>query len=342
MKNFVFTLYLIGKFNLKLNSTTIECLCLVFLDVWCFSFGVLDIVFNNNCCKQAIRTIISRIRSSNIHSPPVIRDHLCCHFQFRAFIGYYHCINIMDLPEEFRRLEEHFNISIGNFSSRLQRAIDTSGNDPYLNHLQEDFSAFKQNITGALNDIRKIFVNFDDRIEALENDSRKTCILVHGVAETEDEVPLLLVENVIAIMKLESHLPSEKCIDDVHRLGRPTGQNNSKPRPLLVTFTKFSYKNSMWSAKRKLKGSGILITEFLTRKRQKLYGDARTAFGSQNVWTQNGYIHAAVGKRKIKISSLSQIHELRSAAVGGAEAARSQNLPTKGSRPNTRSKNVSK
>lgn len=248
----------------------------------------------------------------------------------------------MDLPAEFRRLEEHFNVTIDNFSSRLQRAIDTSCSDSSLNHLQEDFSAFKENITSALNDIRKIFVNLDDRIEALESDSRKNCILVHGVAETENEAPLSLIENVIALVKLESHLPSEKCIDDVHRLGRPISQKNSKPRPILVTFTKFSYKNSIWSAKKRLKGSGILINEFLTRKRQKLYGDARAAFGTQNVWTQNGYIHAAVEKRKIRISSSSQIHELKSDDVGASEAARPQNLPVRGRRPNTRSRTVSK
>lgn len=248
----------------------------------------------------------------------------------------------MDFSAEFRKLEEHFNSSISNFNIRLQRAIDTSGTTPSFKHLQDDFSAFKNDITSALDDIGKIFVNFDCRIDTLENESRKNCILIHGVGEKETEDPVSLLENVIATMGLEADIPTDVCLDDIHRLGKPLNMETTRPRPLLVTFTKFKYKNTIWSAKKKLKGSGIVITEFLTKRRQKLYADARTALGSKNVWTHNGEIHVVVGKRRSKICSSLQIQELKSTDVHEAEAAPSQRLPSQSARPHTRSRNVSK
>ncbi|KAG5890439.1 hypothetical protein JTB14_025845 [Gonioctena quinquepunctata] len=48
-------------------------------------------------------------------------------------------------------------------------------------------------------------------------------------------------------------------------------KSTENSRPLPITFTNYKYKNSVWSGKKELEGSTIIITEFLTKKRQALY-----------------------------------------------------------------------
>lgn len=88
-------------------------------------------------------------------------------------------------------------------------AINTRSIDLFLNH-QQGFSAFKDNKTSGLNNIKKIFANFDNSVE---------CIFVSGVVETDDEV-LSLVENVVRLVDLECHLLSEKCFVWANRMAR--------------------------------------------------------------------------------------------------------------------------
>ena len=46
----------------------------------------------------------------------------------------------------------------------------------------------------------------------------------------------------------------------------------------------------MYPAKRKLKDTKITITEYLTRRKYKLFKLAKKAFGVRNVWTLDGKV----------------------------------------------------
>lgn len=245
----------------------------------------------------------------------------------------------MDFAAEFKRLEEHFNSSIHRFNTKLQHAVGTVDDVTSLNDIQKDFTAFKDGIMVALADINNIFTNLDNRMDELENESRKNCLLVHGITEKEKENPVSVIEDLITMVKLDPGLLTNGCIGDVRRFGKSTDKSRKKPRPLLVAFTNNRHKNLVWDAKKELKGTKILITEFLTRRRMILFNEARAAFGPRNAWTYNGSIHAAVGKEKMRITSLSQIEGLKGSAVIDIDPASTQR-PLPG--PITRSKNVSR
>ena len=70
----------------------------------------------------------------------------------------------------------------------------------------------------------------------------------------------------------------------------------------------------MYRAKRKLKGSKIVITEHLTRRRYKLFKLAKEAFGVRNVWTLDGKIFTNKGvdseDRRYLIKSESDIYKV--------------------------------
>ena len=75
-------------------------------------------------------------------------------------------------------------------------------------------------------------------------------------------------------------------IDRTHRLKVKGSQG--MPRPMIVNFCNYHDRESMYRAKRKLKGTEITITEHLTRRRYKLFKPAKEAFGVRNVWTLVG------------------------------------------------------
>ena len=106
------------------------------------------------------------------------------------------------------------------------------------------------------------------KVDNLEGQSRRDNLIIHGVPETKD--------------KLETWEDSERIIDSifkdkmgltnlryerVHRLGR---FSNSKIRPIIVKFTSYKDRSSVFSKKKMLKGSNIFINEDFTKRIQEI------------------------------------------------------------------------
>ena len=105
-------------------------------------------------------------------------------------------------------------------------------------------------------------------------------------------------------------------IDRTHRLKVKGLQG--MPRPIMVKFCNYHDRESMYRAKRKLKGTKITITEHLTkhltRRRYNLFKFAKDAFGIRNVWTLDGKIFTNKGVdaegRRYLIQSESDIYKV--------------------------------
>ncbi|KAL4704710.1 hypothetical protein ACJJTC_011494 [Scirpophaga incertulas] len=99
------------------------------------------------------------------------------------------------------------------------------------------------------------------------------------------------------------------AIESCHRLGTKT----DKQRPIIVRFSSMIHRIAVWKSKTALKGSGIVITEFLTRMRQDVFIEARKHFGIKKCWSSEGVIIVSVedNKRK-KIVTMAELHVLTS------------------------------
>ena len=108
--------------------------------------------------------------------------------------------------------------------------------------------------------------NLEKEIDKHEQYSRRNCLLVHGIVETDDEVTdELVIETISTKMNIEVS-PSD--LDRTHRIGKKkTGQN--KPRPIIVKLSRHNVRKKVFSNKKNLKGFNISITERLTPKRYK-------------------------------------------------------------------------
>ena len=78
-------------------------------------------------------------------------------------------------------------------------------------------------------------------------------------------------------------------IDRSHRLGNRK-LDKSKPRPIIIKFSRYNVKARIFKNKRKLKEKRISITESLTKTRMEKLQKAGEEHSFRDVWTNDGKI----------------------------------------------------
>ena len=155
---------------------------------------------------------------------------------------------------------------------------------------------------GAKNEVKYLnekVETMDRSLDRHEQYSRRNCLLIHGVKENEkedtDEVVIEFFEK-----EMEEKL-SANDIDRSHRLGKE--QSGTRPRPIIIKFTRYNVCNVIFRKKKILKGKAVSITENLTKKRITEMKVARETYGFKNVWSQDRKIlyTDANDRNKIKV-----------------------------------------
>ena len=124
-------------------------------------------------------------------------------------------------------------------------------------------------------------------IDAQEQYSRPNGLLLHSILETNKDMDQAILAT--SNNKLGLQL-TQDCIDRSHRLGGNCPDLNindatRKPRPIIVKFTSYESRRKTFTSKRKLKGTKLIITEHLTKKRAELLSKARTISVVKAAWT---------------------------------------------------------
>ena len=127
----------------------------------------------------------------------------------------------------------------------------------------------------------------DAVVDRQEEYSMRNCILVHGIVEETVEDTN---EKIITLQQSMDETLKPEDIDRSHRLGKPKSSKNAKPRPIIVKFVRYTSRNRIYRNKKKLKGTGISLTESLTAKRINVLEKAREEHTFNNVWSQDGKI----------------------------------------------------
>lgn len=268
----------------------------------------------------------------------------------------------MDL---FSKINANMEALTATFSSRmlqyedsLQKVSSEASEHKDLSSLSRDFSDFKALIwrTVALfkSQIELLVQGFDKH----EMASRRKVLLLHGIPDDPN-----ITSTQIALDVFSRHLKLDNIHEDdfvgCHRLG----SSGSKPRPVLVRFSSFKHRSAVWNAKTSLRGTGITISEFLTKTRHDVFMAARKHFGLQQCWTVEGKINVQLpdkSRKKVETmpelfrlieqfptvvkapqSSSTAIGSIKSPAVTGVSAARSKpaGKPSSTKPPTTRSQN---
>ena len=110
----------------------------------------------------------------------------------------------------------------------------------------------------------------------MEQHSRRNCLVLHGVNETNNEnTDEILIKTFSEELGVEI---KENDLDRSHRLGKPSS-NNNKPGPMTVNFAHYAVIREIFMNKRKLKGKRLSITESLTSSQMQLLGEAKKNMG---------------------------------------------------------------
>ena len=149
--------------------------------------------------------------------------------------------------------------------------------------------------------------NLQNSVSDLEQYSRRNCLQIFGVPENSGEC----TDDIVCdIANAHLKVPLSKAdIDRSHRTGYPasesvqqtSGNNTSshhppkkRPRPIVVKFVSYRQRQSVISQRRKLKGSGIVIQEQLTKSNQRLLKDTLKSKKVVTAWSSDGRIIASV------------------------------------------------
>ena len=146
----------------------------------------------------------------------------------------------------------------------------------------------------------------EDRVEELEQYSRRNCLVFHGISENAQENTDDLVCKVA-----KDHLGVEiqpQDIDRSHRIGQKgkvDRKGNTLPRPVIAKFATYGPRSRVYAARSKLKSTRIFIHENLTSHKQKLLKKVRTTYPPPNnkVWTQDGKIKIKTTNRLFTITT---------------------------------------
>lgn len=214
--------------------------------------------------------------------------------------------------DQYSEISKGMEDLISTFSDRMDKydrdlqlaATSTSPQD--ISGLAQQFSDFKSLIWKALGVLKSQIEHLGLGLDRHEQMMRRKVLLVHGVAEEPEEQPVAVLTAVLA-NRLKSSDDCLGAIKVVHRLGA----KGAKTRPLLVRFTSHEARSEVWDSKKALKGTGITLTEFLTKSRHDVFMAARQHFGVSNSWTTDGRIFVQLpNKTRRKVECWAELRPL--------------------------------
>lgn len=199
-------------------------------------------------------------------------------------------------------LAESFTVQMADFQSRINQSEISN---PTISSVAAEFNGFKTFILKALEGLQTQVALLAQQMDGLEMQSRRKILLFHGVSEADGEDTSVRVIDI-----LKKHLKSDLAVKDIarsHRMGRL--QNNLN-RCILVKFRELSHRDKIWYSKTGLKGSGVTVSEFLTKPRHDVFMAARERFGVRSCFTRSGSIYVLVDGARRCISSLADVKRI--------------------------------
>ncbi|KAG7300575.1 hypothetical protein JYU34_014870 [Plutella xylostella] len=187
------------------------------------------------------------------------------------------------LKQSLADLSTHFSTSMAAFQEGLQNSQVT----PSTERLAADFATFRAFILTALESLQQQVTLMAQQMDRQEMHSRRKMLLLHGVKEEKDEDTAAVVVKVMGDHLKASASFNASDISRCHRKGRLVGD---KPRTILVKFKNVATRDQIWFGKTGLKGSGMILSEFLTKPRHDAFMAARQRVGVSRCWTRNGVV----------------------------------------------------
>lgn len=238
--------------------------------------------------------------------------HLCSlsHINLLSFL--HKAITICHYKMDSYNLESLGNLfesRMKEYEDRLKKLAGDSSIHTDVATLSQDFSNFKLMIWEIFTKIKEDLTSLSIGLDRHEMILRRKVLLFHGIPETPNEkLPDVVHKVVTEQMKLTDVQMNHFQV--CHRFGVVS---QAKARPILIRFYDLEQRHAIWDAKTTLKGSGITVSEFLTKMRHQVFTQARKHFGIRNCWSMDGKIVIILpDKSRRKIDSMQSLEDIMS------------------------------
>lgn len=219
--------------------------------------------------------------------------------------------NLKDVNARVEKLASDFNSGLSMLQeefSKLKNSYTSAGAEKQPDFL-EKLKSFQEKISTSLGDLIKDVGNLKAisntlqlRVQSMEMKHNSNFVILHGIPEQNPDI----FSTAIKLFSEKLNIKLDKSeLSFCYRLGKkpPTG---TRPRPIVVQFCRRWARDSIFNNKKRLKGSGIIITEMLTSENLTLFKKARELF-SKSAWTFNGLVYVEISGNRRLIKSESDL-----------------------------------
>lgn len=187
------------------------------------------------------------------------------------------------IQESLNQMMETFHQRLDTIEGQLPQKTPASPGS-----LATEFAAFKAFVMVSFRALQGQIGMLAQQVDQGEMRSRRKILLLHGVPEDQKEnTNTVVAKEMLERLKLAGFSSSD--ISRCHRMGRAAGKD--RPRPILFKLREVTLREKIWSSKTLLKGSGVTLSEFLTKTRHDVFLAARQRFGVTKCWTREGNIY---------------------------------------------------
>lgn len=214
----------------------------------------------------------------------------------------YHCMQNLE-----KKMKEMCVLTEASQASQIkgtQELVEMNKSINHINAIFEEYQKDKKEQEQKINHLEKTVSEMSGKIEKLEKSidaqeqySRRNCLLIHGISESDNENT-----DDIVMKTVQENMEITVSINDIDRTHRIGEKVAGKTRPIIVKLTRYNMRSKIFVNKKRLKGKKISITESLTARRMKMLNKARDEMGFTNVWTSDGKIlYKCPTDKKVKV-----------------------------------------
>lgn len=221
-------------------------------------------------------------------------------------------LTIKDVNARVEQLATSFQQCLQDFKTEFS-TMKTTPDGPreeYKSDFLKRFEKFEEHVNSSLailkEDISRVkhdLASLEEHFKGMAMKYNNNFIIIHGIDEDKSDMLGEIINLFNSKLKLESNsLPiviKKENIAQCYRLGK---KDNKKCRPVAVQLCHRWIRDKVFYNKKQLKGTEIVITEFLTADNLKLFKYVREIL-KNDTWTFNGYVYVSLNKSKHLIRS---------------------------------------
>ncbi|KAH1015908.1 hypothetical protein HUJ04_007219 [Dendroctonus ponderosae] len=201
------------------------------------------------------------------------------------------------------KFAEDLRVFRKDLESRATASSTTSKADCDLTELSKRFSDFETSVLKSLKELKSSISQMNFITAKNDMAANQNMVLLHGVPESVNQNIYQEVTNTI---NTKIGVKIEKCdLDYCHRLG-PSRASATRPRPIVVSVCHRWLRNDIFNSKKRLKGSGIFLTELLTFDNLKIFKECKKYFPDA-CYTMGGRVVVINGGVKVVVTSMEKL-----------------------------------